>query len=98
MTESEWLACTYPTLMLEFLRSKASRILARRKQSRWLGDIFGNPFRPAVPDPALLTPTIVALAFAVYDNRILPAGMLDTTRLGILADALEDAGCTTPTS
>jgi hypothetical protein len=34
------------------------------------------------------------LARAAYDNRTLPAGTLDTARLAVLADALEDAGCT----
>ncbi len=29
-----------------------------------------------------------------YDERGLPAGILDPTRLAMLADALEDAGCT----
>jgi hypothetical protein len=34
------------------------------------------------------------LAEAVYKERSLPDGTLDTARLAILADALEDAGCT----
>ena len=37
------------------------------------------------------------LAKAVYDERSLPSGTLETDRLGILADALEDAGCTDAT-
>ena len=36
---------------------------------------------------------MVALAQAAYDERELPAGTLDTTRLAVLADALEEAGC-----
>ena len=36
---------------------------------------------------------MVALARAAYDQRELPAGTLDTARLAVLADALEDAGC-----
>jgi len=43
--------------------------------------------------PAWLTPTVLSLAQAAYDNRIIPAGMLDNARLIVLADALEDAGC-----
>jgi hypothetical protein len=35
----------------------------------------------------------VALAQAAYDDLILPAGTLDSARLLLLADALEDAGC-----
>ena len=33
------------------------------------------------------------LAQAAYDERTLPAGTLDPDRLAVLADALEDAGC-----
>jgi hypothetical protein len=57
-------------------------------------DIFGNPFRPTTVSPAWQTPTVVALAQAAYSNRILPAETLDHARLAVLADALEDAGCT----
>ena len=48
--------------------------------------IFGNPFRPITVDPVWLTPTVVSLATAIYDERAFD-------RLPILADALEDAGC-----
>jgi len=58
-----------------------------------LRDILGNPFRPVTLSPAWQTPQVVALAQAAYDQRGLPAGTLDTTRLAVLADALEDAGC-----
>ena len=33
------------------------------------------------------------LAEDAYEERELPAGTLDVTRLAVLADALEDAGC-----
>jgi hypothetical protein len=36
---------------------------------------------------------VVALAQAAYEQRELPAGTLDLTRLAVLADALEEAGC-----
>jgi hypothetical protein len=36
------------------------------------------------------------LAQAAYENRVMPAGTLDTAILAILADALEEAGCTEP--
>jgi hypothetical protein len=45
-----------------------------------------EPFCPKV-DPAWLTAKVVALAQAIYDDRAFD-------RLPILADALEDAGCT----
>jgi hypothetical protein len=58
--------------------------------------VFGNPFRPAALDPARRTPDVVDLAQAAYDERHLPAGTLDAARLAVLADALEEAGCTDP--
>jgi hypothetical protein len=51
-----------------------------------LRDIFGNPFRPISFDPSWRTSTAVALAEGVYADRAF-------SRLPILADALEDAGC-----
>jgi hypothetical protein len=59
-----------------------------------LRDVIGNPFRPIALDAALLTPAVLALAQAAYDNRTLPAGTLEPDRLAILADALEESGCT----
>jgi hypothetical protein len=56
-------------------------------------EIVGNPFHPATLNPAWQTPTVVALAQAASDNRILPAGTLEPARLAVLADALEEAGC-----
>jgi hypothetical protein len=53
----------------------------------FLRDIFGNPFRPATFDPAWRTSTAVALARQMYDSR-------DFGAMPILADALQDAGCT----
>jgi hypothetical protein len=58
--------------------------------------IFGNPFRPVTVNPAWLAwngGTVFKLAQAAYENRDLPSGHLDTSRLSILADALEEAGC-----
>jgi hypothetical protein len=62
-------------------------------QALILQDIAGGPFRPVSLDPAWRNSTVVSLAQAAYDNRFLPAGTLDTARLAVLADALEDAGC-----
>ena len=50
-------------------------------------DVAGNPFRPVVADPAWLTPKVVAIATAIYADRAFD-------RMLILADALEEAGCT----
>jgi hypothetical protein len=51
-----------------------------------LRDIFGNPFRPVAVDQTWLTPTVVQLAQAIYDE---PA----FDRMPQLADALHEAGC-----
>jgi hypothetical protein len=65
-------------------------------QAALLRDILGSPFRPITLDPACLLPQVIALAQAAYDQRELPAGHLDLARLAVLADALEEAGCTDP--
>jgi hypothetical protein len=57
------------------------------EQAVYLRDIFGNPFRRVALDPAWLTPTVTALAHGIYTDRRFDA-------LPVLADALEDAGCT----
>jgi len=61
-----------------------------------LRDVVGNPFHPLVLESSWLTPTVTTLAQAAYDERKLPAGLLDPDRLGVLSDALEDAGCSDP--
>jgi len=56
----------------------------------WLRDLFGNPFRLVSIDPRCVRwsdGTVVKLAQAVYEERAFD-------RLPILADALEEAGCT----
>jgi len=58
----------------------------QKKQVSLLLDIFGNPFRPVTLDPAWKTPKVLALAQSVYAK---PA----FERLPILADNLEEAGC-----
>ncbi len=66
-------------------------------QAIFLRDIFGPPpFRTIAIAPSLLRwrdGTVRNLAQAAYDERALPAGTLDNARLGVLADALEEAGC-----
>lgn len=69
----------------------------RRQQVILLRDVFGNPFRSVSINPPSLAwndRTIPRIAEAVYSDRQLPAGTLDNARLAILADALEEAGCT----
>jgi hypothetical protein len=70
----------------------------RTEQSDLLRCIFGDPFRPQPPlEPALLScngGVIAKLAQAAYDERLLPQGGLDNGRLAVLADSLEEGGCT----
>ncbi len=62
----------------------------RRMLGQLIRDIFGNPFRPVGLDPAWLTwhdGLLVFMARQIYDSR-------DFADMPVLADALEEAGCT----
>lgn len=59
----------------------------RKTQTAFLRDIVGNPFNPVTLNPSWQTATVVSLAQAIYDDRRF-------RDMPILADALEDAGCT----
>ncbi len=61
----------------------------RAAQAHWLRDIFGNPFRPVLRQALRVTPTAQAVASGLY-----LAGAFH--ELPILADALEEGGCTEP--
>jgi hypothetical protein len=53
-------------------------------------EVFGNPFRPVTIDPVWLSwndGPVQKIAQAIYEERAFD-------RMPILADALEDAGCT----
>jgi hypothetical protein len=61
-----------------------------------LREIVAHPFRTAAIDPAWLAwngGTAARLAQGAYEERRLPSGLLDNARLAVLADALEEAGC-----
>jgi hypothetical protein len=79
------------------VREERVRVEAVRQWDLVL-DIFGNPFRPVHLDAACLTPMVVALARASWEQRIAtdpsrPGWLtLDPVRLMVLADALEEAG------
>jgi hypothetical protein len=49
--------------------------------------LCGNPFHPLTLDPIWLTPGVVGIAAFIYDDRAFG-------HLPILADALEETGCT----
>jgi hypothetical protein len=77
--------------------ARAARRDFRGWQRATVRDLFGNPFRPVHVDPAWLAwdgGAVEKLAEAVYEERDLPSGHLDSTRLAVLADMLEEAGCT----
>jgi hypothetical protein len=68
----------------------------RREQAALLRDLFGpSPLRHNRLDPSWLTwngGTVVRLAKAASEERVMPEGTLDNSRLAVLADALEEAG------
>jgi hypothetical protein len=66
---------------------ESTRRRETQEQAVLLRDIFGNPFRPVMPDRSWLTPRSIDLARSMYDHRRFQ-DMSD------LADALDDAGCT----
>jgi hypothetical protein len=69
-------------------------------QAAILRDLFGPlPFRPvsvASAGRAWNASVVVKLAEAAYEERQMPSGALDNARLGVLADALEEAGGADP--
>jgi hypothetical protein len=65
----------------------------QQAQADLFREVFGNPFRPVARDTTWLTPVVISLAQAAYDQRLLPSGHLAPARLAVLADALEEAGC-----
>lgn len=76
-----------------FAASHACSCTERAGCAPVLRDIIANPFRPITLSPAWRTPTILALAQAAYDHRLMPSGQLEPDRLAVLADALEERGC-----
>ncbi len=71
-------------------RGGADRAQIRASHADLLREVFGNPFRPVRRAPGWLAwgdRTIPKLAQAIYDERAFE-------RLPVVADALEDAGCT----
>jgi hypothetical protein len=70
-------------------RTSCEKILKSegRRQRNLVRCIFGNPFRPVTLNSKWLTPTVKQLAEQIYNERAFD-------RMPILADALEEAGCT----
>jgi hypothetical protein len=76
------------------------RQLRRAAHASLVRDILGPlPFRSVTVLPSARTwsgGTVIKLAQAAYDDRLLRSGHLDPNRLAVLADALEEAGCADP--
>lgn len=70
-----------------------AELAEQRAQCSLLRD-FCHPFQPFVLDACARTPTVLSLATAAYRERDPQTGLLDRTRLAILADSLEDGNCT----
>jgi len=66
---------------------QAAAIAEATAQCELLREICGSPFRAITVAPSWLTCNVIAIAQAIYDERAFD-------RLPILADALEDVGCT----
>jgi hypothetical protein len=69
----------------------------RLVQADLLRCVFGpEPFGTPGLDPRWRTPLVRSLARSASDDRLLPSGQLDPARLAVLADAVEEAGCSDP--
>jgi hypothetical protein len=66
---------------------ESGRESMRGRLAALLRDVAGNPYRAAVPDPAWVTATVLAVAEGIYASG-------DFSALPVLSDALEEAGCT----
>src|SRR5262245_14513169 len=71
----------------------AALAVGTSEQASFLREVLGNPFRPVAADRAWLDwrgGLLRAMAWQIYESG-------DFHDLPVLADALEDAGCTDPT-
>ena len=71
----------------DYSASARGRTVEQLEQIKLFRDIFGNPFRPVTFDPAWQTSDTTGIAGRMYDSR-------EFSAMPILADALEEAGCT----
>jgi hypothetical protein len=72
------------------LSYEGQQAVEQESQCRLLRCLFGNPFRPFTCDPTWRTwhgGLLISMARQMYDSR-------DFSDMPILADALEEAGCT----
>ena len=76
---------------------ESARAECRLDEANLLRDIFGNSFRPVAVDAGWLTPTVQSIAYAIDESATDQSAIYRESvfdRLPILADALEEAGCT----
>lgn len=66
---------------------------AERRERQWACDTFYHVQDKERGPCPWLTPTVVSLAQAAYEERSLPSGELEPVRLAVLSDVLEEAGC-----
>jgi hypothetical protein len=94
-----WNAARSAAVTAERPRAAAERVAGMAAfDADLLRHVLGNPFRPPPPlAPSVLGwsgGTVKRLAEGAYEQRDMPAGTFDPARLAVLADALEEAGCT----
>jgi hypothetical protein len=77
-----------------FRENEEAAVAEERAQCDLLRELVGTTRTRPHADPGWLGSGTRALAQAIYDERELPSGCYDTGRVAILADALEEAGCT----
>jgi hypothetical protein len=86
----------------DLIPARSAKLVKERREARHalyihlLRDLAGNPFRRVKAKPSWLTwnnRAIVKAAAAAYEERSLPSGHLDNTRLAVIGDMLEEAGC-----
>jgi hypothetical protein len=89
LDQSGYMAANHAQIAEEAEALATSRIQKRGRPltCATFREIFGNPFRSVTADLAWCTATVVQLAQCIYTDRAFD-------RLPILADALEEAGCT----
>jgi hypothetical protein len=94
-----WAAVDACDAVLE-LRGRTTLSEAGQRAAYLVREICGNPFDPPpAVDPACRAwkgGAVRQLAEAAYQERQLPSGELDRTRLAVIADALEESGCAEP--
>lgn len=84
----------WASIVVEAAQQGGLRKSKKQAQAILLRDILGNPYRPLLVNPGWQTSSVTALAQCAYGERILPSGIFDPDRLAVLADALEESGCT----